>query len=67
MNLEAEHRRKLQELRDQQKDDLQKAQDRLENDTKVRLGRDRERERANVAGDNHELEDAKDQAQRESQ
>ena len=62
MTLEAEHRRKLQELRDQQKQDLNKARDRLENDSKVRLSRDRERERANAAGDNHELEDAKEEA-----
>lgn len=66
VNLEAEHRRKVQELRQQQKDDLQKARERLENDSKVRLGRDRERERANAAGDNHELEDAKDEALREN-
>ena len=32
---------------------------------KVRLQRDRERERARAAGDNHELEDAKDEVLRE--
>ena len=52
-------------MRKQQREDLEKRKERIEDDMKVRLQRDRERERARAAGDNHELEDAKDEVLRE--
>ena len=67
VDLEQEQRRKLQELRQQKQDEIDKAKQRLADETKAKLERDRERERVRAAGGNHELEDAKEEAQRESE
>ena len=67
LNLENEHNRRLQELRKQQSEELERARLRFEDDLRVRLQRDAEREKARNSGTNHELEDAKEEAQRDQQ
>ena len=63
--MENEHNRRLQELRKQQSEELERARKRFEDDLRVRLQRDAEREKARNSGTNHELEDAKEEAQRD--
>ena len=65
--LEAEHRERLNQFRLQQREELDKAKERLEQEMKTRLDRARERERSRTTGNNHELEDAKEEAQRDQQ
>ena len=62
VKLESDYQMQLQQIREQQRDELQKAKDRLEADLRLRLNCDRDRERNRLTSDNHELDDAKEEA-----
>ena len=68
MTLEREHAKKLQELRQVNKEVLEKARQRMQADLELRLKAEREKFLSKTLGENHlqELQTQKDAAQRQS-